>query len=185
MCLTRILDGAGCLLQKAVGVNSDHILQWVPHEEQDVNHTGEQHYCCGSVWAQTWPQKAVSYSCIFSGIKSLQLHLCHGTRNCVLAESWHRIIRALCAHLFCAPVSVWRRYEQWCWRELWCVAAGLICYLRYLGFQSTLQNAATLQYRQYLFVLMLCLLLNSWLKATLLLAQVSSFNAPSGSVLNF
>lgn len=49
----RILDGAGCLLQKAVGVNSDHVLQRVPHEEQDVNHAGEQHYCCGSVWAQT------------------------------------------------------------------------------------------------------------------------------------
>lgn len=54
-----------------------------------------------------------------------------------------------------------------------------------LGFHGTLQNAPTLQYRQCLFGLMLCLALNSRLKATLLLAQASSFNAPSGSDLNY
>lgn len=60
-----------------------------------------------------------------------------------------------------------------------------VCYLHCLGFHSTLRNAPSLQCRQCLFVLMLCLALNSKLEAPLLLAQVSSFNAPSGSVLNY
>lgn len=105
---------------------------------------------------------------IFSATKSLHLHVCQGTQNCALVVSWHCIVtRALWAPLLRAPVSERRRCEQWCWREPWCVLlAGLTCYLHCLGCHGTLQNAAALQDRQCLFVVMHCVSLNSRLKAS-------------------